>query len=233
MIVNDWIEIVQYNANIYQWPDNITIFQALNKLKGTAKMWYDSYVESELGWSQYTWSKWKSILISTFQSKRNAFKLLMDIVNHKPTEGCSLYDFYFEHLSIINKLKVNFSDSDKISLICGAIDDSNIISAIETSNMSDLNLLSAYLKNKIYKSPSNTTQNNFRSNSTSQCMKNKNQISIHQPSTSKQPFVDKSKLTCIACGKIGHDRSLCRHKHQICNFCHIKGHLETNCLKKT
>ncbi|XP_072377236.1 uncharacterized protein [Diabrotica undecimpunctata] len=47
----------------------------------------------------------------------------MDVAHHKPTEGSSLYKFYFEHLAKINKLKVNFSESDKICLIIGAIGD--------------------------------------------------------------------------------------------------------------
>lgn len=55
--IKDWIEIIQYNANIYHWSDTGTIFQALSKLKGTAKMWYDSFIESELGWSQFTWEE--------------------------------------------------------------------------------------------------------------------------------------------------------------------------------
>ncbi|KAL1493739.1 hypothetical protein ABEB36_009433 [Hypothenemus hampei] len=76
----------------------------------------------------------------------------MDIVNHKPIEGGSLYDF--QNLSKIIKLKVNFSDSDKVSLIYGAINDNNITLAVEASNIVDLNVLGAYLKNsesKFYK----------------------------------------------------------------------------------
>lgn len=53
-----------------------------------------------------------------------------------------------------------------------------------------------------------------------------------KPSTSKSIHVDQKGKTCIACGKVGHDRSVCRHKYQVCNFCHVKGHIEINCLKK-
>lgn len=237
--VNEWVEIIQYNANIYQWSDNVTIFQALSKLRGTSKMWYDTFIESELGWSQYSWAKWKEILKSTFKSNRNAYKLLMNIVNHKPTKGCSLYDFFFEHLSEINKLKVNFSDADKISLICGAINDSTITSAIEASNMVDLNALGSYLKNKTYNLPgvpqhnAPTIKPPFQGTIHHRVSKNIPQASTSyaRPPTSQFVIPDKDKI-CMACGRLGHDRSSCRHKHQVCNFCQIKGHIEINCQKK-
>lgn len=53
--INECIEISQYNANSYHWSDTTIIFQALSKLKGTAKTWYDGFIESELGWSRFTW----------------------------------------------------------------------------------------------------------------------------------------------------------------------------------
>ncbi|XP_023310293.1 PTB domain-containing adapter protein ced-6-like [Anoplophora glabripennis] len=69
--INDWIEIIQFNAISYHWSDTTIIFQALSKLKGTAKTWYDGFIESELGWSRFTWAEWKDVLISTFQSNRD------------------------------------------------------------------------------------------------------------------------------------------------------------------
>ena len=76
--------------------------------------------------------------------------MLLELINHHPTRGCSLYDFYFEHLGKINKLNLNFSEKDKISLIVGAINDINISTAVEACKMSDLNVFGTYLKNRIY-----------------------------------------------------------------------------------
>ena len=47
-----------------------------------------------------------------------------------------------------------------MSLIVGAINDINISTAVEACNMSDLNVLGAYLKNRIYlmKEPDRTMQ---------------------------------------------------------------------------
>ncbi|KAK4875708.1 hypothetical protein RN001_012130 [Aquatica leii] len=148
--IDDWLDILQHNAQIHKWSENFIVYQALNKLKGTAKAWYDIYIENEMGWSKLTWAQWMLILKNTFKTNRNAYKLLTDITNHKPTEGCSLYDFHFAHLAKINKLRLNFTDADKVSLVIGAINDSNISTAVEASTITDPNVLGAYLKNKIY-----------------------------------------------------------------------------------
>lgn len=150
MDVADWIEIIIHNAKTHKWPDSFTISQALNKLKGTAKTWYDTFIQSEKGWSRLTWANWKKLLLSTFQSNRNIHELFMEVVNHKPNEGCSLYDFHFQHLAILNKLKLNFSDADKVSMVIGAINDSTIKSAVEAANITNPNILANYLKNKTY-----------------------------------------------------------------------------------
>jgi hypothetical protein len=63
------------------------------------------------------------------------------------TENCSLYEFHFEHLSRINKL-VNFSNSDKVSLILGAIDDEHVSSAAKAACVTDPNVLVTLLRNK-------------------------------------------------------------------------------------
>ncbi|KAL3277848.1 hypothetical protein HHI36_013189 [Cryptolaemus montrouzieri] len=74
----------------------------------------------------------------------------MNLVDHKPIEGCSLYDFYLEHISKINEMKLGFSDVDEVCLIVGAITDTNITAAVEALNMTDPHTLGAFLKNKIY-----------------------------------------------------------------------------------
>ena len=158
--IKNWLEVIDFNANMYDWSDQTIIFHALNNLRGTAKLWYDSFIQTERGWHQFNWQNWKDTLNSVFQSNRNIHKMLLELMNHHPTRGCSLYDFYFEHLGKINKLNLNFSEKDKISLIVGAINDINISTAVEACNMSELNVLGAYLKNRIYlmKEPDRTMQ---------------------------------------------------------------------------
>lgn len=62
-------------------------------------MWYDNLVENQFGWTSYTWANWKELFTSTFQSNRIAYEI--NIVNHRPKPGDSLYEFHFEHLAKI------------------------------------------------------------------------------------------------------------------------------------
>ncbi|CAH1980735.1 unnamed protein product [Acanthoscelides obtectus] len=77
--ISEWLEVIKYNADIYKWPDSLIKCHALNKLKGTAKTWYDSFIQGDLGWSSYAWGQWEDILKNTFQSTRNAYQLLMEM----------------------------------------------------------------------------------------------------------------------------------------------------------
>ncbi|KAK4886182.1 hypothetical protein RN001_002453 [Aquatica leii] len=225
--IDDWLDILQHNAQIHKWSENFIVYQALNKLKGTAKAWYDSYIENEMGWSKLTWAQWMLILKNTFKTNRNAYKLLTDITNHKPTEGCSLYDFHFAHLAKINKLRLNFTDADKVSLVIGAINDSNISTAVEASTITDPNVLGVYLKNKIYCKNKEISQGPSRNVFNQKCYTSSN--------NNFKNYVSKPihyELNCVVCGYIGHDRTTCPHRKQTCNFCHTKGHIERSCLSK-
>uniref|UniRef100_A0A6P7GVX8 Uncharacterized protein LOC114343547 n=1 Tax=Diabrotica virgifera virgifera TaxID=50390 RepID=A0A6P7GVX8_DIAVI len=121
--VDQWIEILEHNARIYSWTDSFIVYQAISKLRGTAETWYKSFIENEPNWSKFLWSEWKTIFQETFQSSKNTYDIFMDIANHKPRVGESLYAFHFEHLAKINKLRVNFTNTEKVSLILGAIND--------------------------------------------------------------------------------------------------------------
>ena len=67
---------------------------------------------------------------------------------------------------------------------------------------------------------------------------------VHKVSKKKSPCVSKSpadrnnkqypfpKGTCTRCGSTSHTGQDCSHINTTCNYCKIKGHLETVCLKK-
>ena len=42
--IKNWLEVIDFNANMYDWSDQTIIFHALNNLRGTAKLWYDSFI---------------------------------------------------------------------------------------------------------------------------------------------------------------------------------------------
>lgn len=88
----------------------------------------------------------------------------MEIATHKPFEGESLYSFHFDHLAKIEAMKANFSDSDKVSLIVGAIGDDTVTSAVRAVNITNLNQLASYLRDRTFAQagPSNVQFNETR-----------------------------------------------------------------------
>ncbi|KAH7969885.1 hypothetical protein HPB52_022480 [Rhipicephalus sanguineus] len=59
--VDAWIRRVNDLAEVYRWTDRVTSCHALAKLRGTAKMWYDSLLSVNK-----TWPEWKVELKGAF-----------------------------------------------------------------------------------------------------------------------------------------------------------------------
>ena len=51
-------------------------------------------------------------------------------------------------------------------------------------------------------------------------------------STRKESSNQRTSVKCFRCGKGNHKAPDCRHKDATCNYCNIKGHLESVCRKK-
>lgn len=226
-----WLEIVDNFATLYHWNDTTTNFQALSKLRGTAQIWYDTIIKRDIGWSQYSWAHWKSLLTKTFVAKRNIHKLLTELLKHKPKPGDCLYEFHFKHLSKIESLDINFTEQDKITLIIGNIDDSNISSVVEAANINDLTVLSNYLRNKTYTPIIESRDVIFKRS------RNfiSNRVSHTAPFTQNEPINQvrnqaNMNMNCLACGQTSHMRNDCPNKHKICRFCNKKGHIQAACF---
>lgn len=231
--ITKWLEVIDHTATIYGWNESTTTFQALNKLKGTAQIWYDTIVRSEIGWSQYSWEYWKQLLTKTFSTQRNMYQLLVDLINHRPKSGDCLYEYFFKQLAKIENLNINFNESDKISLILGGINDNNITSSVEAANIKDLNVLSNYLRNKKYcvtYSHNPVATVNDAIPGTSKEGGNKHDFKrLNKQTFHKQKPIN---TTCFNCG-LSHPRGNdCPAKLKICRFCGVQGHLEKMCFKK-
>lgn len=145
----------------------------------------------------------------------------MNLIDHRPKAGDSLYEFHFKHLAKIDKSRLNFSEADKVSLIVGAINNSTITAAIEAGGITDPNVLGVYLKNKIHEKNKTLIQHTEKfANQAGPSNYNNKHTNI------------KKSVICTCCGFTGHYRSSCRHVSKSCNFCKMKGHIERNCYKK-
>ncbi|KAL1489594.1 hypothetical protein ABEB36_013543 [Hypothenemus hampei] len=122
-------------------------------------------------------------------------------MNHRSSEGQSLYDFLFYHVTKIDNLRLNISEPDKICLILGVINDHYIKSAVEAARIKNINELASYLRNKVHKKGPVVKP------------------VVFGPSRS----VDHKPTYKLA--------NLKDDKRKICNFCKTLGHIETACHK--
>lgn len=58
-------------------------------------------------------------LSSSFQIRRNMFELLKDIIDKKPAENQSLYEFYFDQKCKIDRLSLDFPNKILFPLSLG------------------------------------------------------------------------------------------------------------------
>lgn len=82
--------MIESYASTFTWSDSMTRYQALNKLKASAKVWYESIVRNSQVWTAWLWKDWVEKISSTFRVKRNMFELLREIIDGKPVKNQSL-----------------------------------------------------------------------------------------------------------------------------------------------
>ncbi|XP_047028837.1 uncharacterized protein LOC124636753 [Helicoverpa zea] len=244
--INAWLNIIQSYSATFDWSDETIRYQALNKLKGSAKVWYDSLLRTDSRWPTWKWSDWNQRLASSFQTRRNMFELLKEIINKKPVENQSLYEFYFDIKCKIDRLSLNFTEQDIISIIVGSIGDSNIGASVEASNFKSCHDLASYLHGRTYKSKISKqtssgssrenqiktmdSTNNFSQPSTNASSSNNSANSRSASESSKTSSTQIRKpIKCYTCGG-NHTRNQCDLIK--CNFCHKKGHVEAVCRSK-
>lgn len=228
--VTAWLNIINTHATTFAWSDSMIRYQALNKLKGSAKTWYDSLLRNSSIWTAWQWREWEKKISSTFQIKRSMFGLLKEIVDKKPVQNQSLYEFFFEQKSKIDGLNVNFSEQDIVSIILGNIGDANLTAAVEASNSTTCDSLAGFLHSRTFKT------DNLKSKVDINVKKEVNMSNVSFPSTSQSYSAGSSRtnevkqktIACYVCGG-DHKKAQCEVK---CGFCQRKGHLESVCYAK-
>lgn len=235
-----WINVVEANARAFRWPDRVLQYQALQKLRNTAKTWYDSLQKNKTQWTTWKWKDWRYTLLDTFQIKRNMYNLLKDLVQTKPADGQSLYEFYFVQKGKIDKMRVSFSEQDIISIIVGSIGDKNILTAADAGNFKYCDELASFLHGKTYVDPEQKSvqkYNNFHNRNSTRFNNVDKKIdgSVNSNGAPAQTLNSNAgtNITCFRCGEPGHKKTSCSQKDNVkCNSCGKFGHLELACRSK-
>uniref|UniRef100_V5GIL0 Retrotransposon gag domain-containing protein n=1 Tax=Anoplophora glabripennis TaxID=217634 RepID=V5GIL0_ANOGL len=106
---------------MYHWDELTTIYLALGKLKGIAKVWYDG-----LKTAQYSWVQWEHLLKTTFPGKLNFGQSFHEAASYKACPGQDLHTYCFIKLTKLNKLRLNPTDKQIIDVIIDGIQESQI-----------------------------------------------------------------------------------------------------------
>ncbi|XP_063627036.1 uncharacterized protein LOC134798603 [Cydia splendana] len=247
-----WLNIIMNYARTFSWKDEMIRFQALNKLKGPAKVWYDSLLRTDCTWPSWKWEDWNRKLTSSFQRRRNMFDLLKEIVENKPNDNQSLYEFFFEQKCKIDRLSLGFSEQDIISIIVGNIGDCGIGAAIEATNFGTSDNLASYLHGRVYKPsknaknvgaisrdvpPKSETQSSTSQNVSSSGSSVSPNVSDRSTTVRNNNTQQRKQIKCYNCGG-NHTKANCdvvvnklTNKKQ-CGYCNKQGHSESECYHK-
>lgn len=124
--VEDWLRKTNECAQIYHWDEVSTIYLALGKLKGLARVWYEG-----LSINNFTWVQWQNLLRTTFPPRQNFAQLFYDASTYASQPGQNLNEYCFTKLSKLNLLKLNFTDEQIVDCIVSGINDNQLQLALK------------------------------------------------------------------------------------------------------
>jgi hypothetical protein len=93
-----------------------------------------------------SWDQWRENFLATFKIKRNLFDVMREMMDCEPDQFETLYEYCFQKVALINRLKIPMNGEDQVSLITGAIQDEHLKFPIEASGITDPNVLAMHFK---------------------------------------------------------------------------------------
>jgi hypothetical protein len=128
--IEEWLNSVDECATMYRWSDSLTSYLALGKLRGPAETWYRG-----LPTRMFAWPEWRQMLAENFAVKRDLHRALQIMMDCKPKARQSLYEYTYEKLALIHKLKLPLSGADQVNLIMSGINDKQIRFTVEAAGI--------------------------------------------------------------------------------------------------
>jgi hypothetical protein len=218
--VDDWVNAVDEFAVVYNWNDATICHLALAKLRGPAETWYRG-----LPTRLFLWREWRDMIRENFKPKRDLHGALKKMMDCKPQANQSLYEYVFQKLALIHKLKLPLVGADQVNLIMGGIEDQQIKFAVNAAGINEPHLLAAHFKTFEYASPasrlhesgnafSKVTHTKASSNNSNHNKQhdNKNESgsrfskNLH---SNKASHTDQKKIQCFNCQEFGHFKRHC------------------------
>lgn len=115
-----WIEKINNTAQVYGWNDKVKVYMAVCKLKGNAKRWYDDLDEA------LPWKEFSEELVIQFPKDFQFGTALREATNYTHEDGQDLETYCVRKLGKIQKLKLNFTEEQKVGFVLDGIRDEQI-----------------------------------------------------------------------------------------------------------
>lgn len=212
--IREWLNAVDEFSQINNWSDQITCHLALSKLRGPAETWYRG-----LPTRLFTWTEWKELLLENFIPKRDLYSDMKKMLSCVPKPNQSLYEYAFNKLSLINRMKIPLSDADKVNLIMGDIKNNQIRFSVETSEITNPAKLARYLKIFDGKNAFDNAFQNVQPSTSSASLNpfelsSKNQFKMSNKNKYSSKHSQKNSSRCFICYEKGHFKDQCPKNKQ-------------------
>lgn len=205
--MTSWLKKVNETARIYYWNDKEIIYNALPKLAGLSRRWYEGLPSVRLNWKE-----WQAKLLKSFPDDQNYADKLIEMLDRKSKRDETLEEYFYDKAKLVNHCGIKGKNA--VDCIIQGIYDNNVRLNALGSDFRRPSRLLKYLRNiscksikEIKKTPMQTKES-IRNN--------------------KQPSF---KVRCYNCSELGHTVPKCTKAIQKCPKCNRMGHLGEHCKR--
>lgn len=204
-----WVQKVNSVAEAYAWDDPMIILQAVSKLKGAARSWYDSTTIA-------TWLEMQRQIIISFPTGKDDSDIHLELMKRRKLRNESYEEYFYAMMQIAKKGSV--SDSAIIKYLITGLNDPDMT---KTLAMCEYDTPHQLFK-RIKAFEDTMKQGEYRR----ELIKNTSKIE-----RSQETQVASFSIKCFNCGKRGHKGSHCPDmpKGIKCFACGKFGHRAREC----
>ncbi|KAH6933018.1 hypothetical protein HPB50_011561 [Hyalomma asiaticum] len=241
--VDAWIRRVDDLAEVYRWTDRVTSCNALARLDGPAKMWYDS-----LQSVNKTWPEWKAELKRAFPTTAGMQRLHREMEDRIYKRGEPIEAYYYDKLA--KARRCNLSAEACIEYLITGLNDPDSIRAISTRTYDSPEELLQCLKRLEERVGTVGSRNSNHSKASEiqnlACHGNRAnraaETSLNSSRQQNSPSEPRRKTLsnerggprCFNCNNYGHVSLNCPspQRRARCSICKRMGHEAQNCREK-
>lgn len=117
--IEDWCQKVDQVRAMFHWTEEITIFNALSKLRGNAARWYKG-----LRNLNFTWEEWKDKLALSFPSQRDYHDLLEAMMSRRKRSNETMAEYFYAKQALLNACEIDGRKA--VACIIGGIPEQGI-----------------------------------------------------------------------------------------------------------